>query len=67
MRRSVVIVAACGTIAGAILFPSGDLTLLSGRTVSYAAGGYRLLLVAGYVALSLEQYVDVAFARRTCS
>ncbi len=50
---SVVVVAACGTIAGAILFPSGELTLLSGRTVSYAAGGYRLLLVAGYVALSM--------------
>jgi ABC-2 type transport system permease protein len=50
---SVAVVAVCGTIAGAALFPSGELTLLSGRTVSYAAGGYRLLLVAGYVALSL--------------
>jgi ABC-2 type transport system permease protein len=50
---SVAVVAACGTIVGAILFPSGELTLLSGRTVSYAAGGYRLLLVAGYVALSM--------------
>ncbi|PZS17917.1 MAG: ABC transporter permease [Pseudonocardiales bacterium] len=50
---SVAVVAACGVIVGAILFPSGELTLLSGRTVSYAAGGYRLLLVAGYVALSL--------------
>ncbi|MDT4977461.1 MAG: type transport system permease protein [Pseudonocardiales bacterium] len=50
---SVVVVAACGVIVGAILFPSGELTLLSGRTVSYAAGGYRLLLVCGYVAVSM--------------
>jgi ABC-2 type transport system permease protein len=50
---SVAVVALSGIVVGAILFPSGELTLLSGRTVSYAAGGYRLLLVAGYVALSL--------------
>ena len=45
----VVIVAVAGVLAGLVLFPSGDLTLLSGRTVSYAAGLGRLLLVAGYV------------------
>ncbi|MCU1658288.1 MAG: transporter permease, partial [Pseudonocardiales bacterium] len=50
---SVAVVALGGVIIGAILFPSGELTLLSGRTVSYAAGGYRLLLVAAYVAASL--------------
>jgi ABC-2 type transport system permease protein len=50
---SVAFVAAAGVAIGAILFPSGQLTLLSGRTVSYAAGSYRLLLVAGYVAASL--------------
>lgn len=50
---SVAVVAASGVIIGAVLFPSGELTLLSGRTVSYPAGVYRLLLVAGYVALSL--------------
>lgn len=50
---SVAVVAACGVIVGLILFPSGELTLLSGRTVSYAAGGYRLLLVCGYVAVSM--------------
>lgn len=42
-----------GVIIGWILFPSGDLTLLSGRTISYAAGSYRLLLVALFVAASL--------------
>lgn len=50
---SVAIVAAGGVISGAILFPTGELTLLSGSTVSYPAAGYRLLLVAGYLALSL--------------
>lgn len=50
---SVLVVAACGVIVGAILFPSGELTLLSGRAVSYAAGTYRLLLIAGYVAASM--------------
>lgn len=50
---SVAVVAACGVVVGAIVFPSGELTLLSGRTVSYAAGGYRLSLVAGYLVVSL--------------
>ena len=50
---SVAVVAVCGVIVGAILFPSGELTLLSGRTVSYSAGSYRLVLIAGYIAFSL--------------
>jgi ABC-2 type transport system permease protein len=50
---SVAVVAAMGVAIGAVLYPSGELTLLSGRTVSYAAGGYRLLLVAAYVAASM--------------
>ena len=40
-----------GVLAGLVLFPSGELTLLSGRTVSYADGLVRLLAVAAYVAL----------------
>ncbi len=43
-------VATTGLLAGLTLFPSGKLTLLSGRTVSYADGFGRLLLVAAYVA-----------------
>jgi ABC-2 type transport system permease protein len=35
-----------------VLFPSGRLTLLSGRTVSFVDGLGRLLLVAGYVAVT---------------
>ena len=50
---SVAVVAICGVGIGAILFPSGELTLLSGRAVSYPAAGYRLLLISGYVAFSL--------------
>lgn len=50
---SVAVVAVAGVVIGLILFPSGELTLLSGRTVSSAAGGYRLLLVAAYVAASM--------------
>jgi ABC-2 type transport system permease protein len=46
----VAVVAVTGLLIGLILFPSGEITLLSGRTVSYADGLGRLVLVAGYVA-----------------
>lgn len=42
--------AVTGALAGLVLFPSGELTLLSGTTVSFAAGVGRLALTAGYVA-----------------
>ncbi len=50
---SVALVGLNGVAVGAVLFPSGELTLLSGRTISYAAGAYRLLLVAAFVAAVL--------------
>ena len=46
---SVAVVTLSGVVVGSILFPHGDLTLLSGRTISFAAGSYRLMLVALYV------------------
>jgi ABC-2 type transport system permease protein len=46
-------VAAMGVATGAVLFPRGRLTLLSGRTVSYLGGIERLLLVSGYVVACL--------------
>jgi ABC-2 type transport system permease protein len=49
----VVVIALAGMVIGAALFPSAELTLLSGRTVTYAAGAWRLLLVAGYVAATV--------------
>ena len=45
-------VATTGVLAGLALFPSGRLTLLSGRTISFADGVGRLLLVAAYVAVT---------------
>ncbi|WP_415855160.1 ABC transporter permease [Sinomonas sp. G460-2] len=42
-----------GTIAGAVLFPLGQATLLSGDTISPAEAFGRLLLMAGYVTVSL--------------
>jgi ABC-2 type transport system permease protein len=45
-------IAVTGVLAGLVLFPSGRLTLLSGRTVSYADGVARLALVVAYVAVT---------------
>lgn len=45
-------VALTGLLAGLALFRSGELTLLSGRTVPYADGLGRMLLAGGYVALT---------------
>ena len=44
------IVAVVGTLMGALLFPIGPVTLLSGTQISYGAGLARLLLVALYIA-----------------
>ena len=43
------VVGAVGTLMGALLFPIGQVTLLSGTQVSYGAGLVRLLLVALYI------------------
>lgn len=43
------LVAAVGIVLGALLFPVGPVTLLSGSTVSFAAALVRALLVALYV------------------
>jgi ABC-2 type transport system permease protein len=47
---SALIVAVVGTVMGALLFPVGRVTLLSGTQVSYSEGLVRLLLVALYIA-----------------
>ncbi|MEV4503281.1 ABC transporter permease [Streptomyces klenkii] len=46
-------VAASALAVGAVLFPLGDVTLISGVTVSFGEGLLRALAVAGAVALSL--------------
>ncbi len=43
------VVAVVGTVIGLILFGGGDVTTLSGTTISFAEGLVRLLLVVGYV------------------
>jgi ABC-2 type transport system permease protein len=53
------VVAAVGVLTGAALFPVGDVTLLSGTTVSFAEGLLRTLLVAGYVAAALAAVAAV--------
>lgn len=47
------VVALSALATGALLFPLGDVTLLSGTTVSFAEGLLRALAIAGVVALSL--------------
>jgi ABC-2 type transport system permease protein len=46
-------VALVGVVVGLLLFPHGDVTLLSGTTVSYAEALWRSLLVLGYVTAML--------------
>lgn len=46
-------VAVAGMATGAALFPNGRFTLLSGTTVSYAGGAYRLLLICAYLVVCL--------------
>jgi ABC-2 type transport system permease protein len=47
------VIVVSGAIIGAILFPIGPVTLLSGDTISIPEYGARALLLAGYVTLSL--------------
>jgi len=51
------LVAATGAVVGSLLFPVGDITLLSGTSISFSAGMLRVLLVALYVAASLTGLV----------
>jgi ABC-2 type transport system permease protein len=47
------VVAVVGVLVGLALFPSGSLTLLSGRTVGFGEGLARLALATGYVAITV--------------
>ncbi|GAA1219843.1 ABC transporter permease [Kitasatospora nipponensis] len=46
-------------IAGSILFPVGDVTLLSGDTIGLGSALLRVLLISGVVALSLSGLVAI--------
>lgn len=58
-------VAAAALIVGAILFPVGPVTLLSGNTVSLGAGLVRLLLVVLYVAAAMAALGAIGLAIST--
>ncbi len=47
------VVAIVGVITGLVLFPAGEVTLLSGTQTSMADGVYRLVIVVGYAALMM--------------
>ncbi len=59
------LVAAVAVAAGAILFPVGPVTLLSGTAVPLAAGLLRLLLVALYLAAAMAALGSVGLAVST--
>ena len=60
-----VIVSAVALAAGAAVFPVGPVTLLSGATVSLAAGLVRLLLVTLYVVAAMATLGALALAVST--
>ena len=59
------IVSAVALAAGAVLFPVGPVTLLSGTTVSLAAGLLRLLFVTLYVAAAMAALGAIGLAIST--
>ena len=59
------IVSAVALVAGAVLFPVGPVTLLSGATVSLPAGLLRLLFVTLYVAAAMAALGAIGLAIST--
>ena len=59
------LVAGVGLAMGALLFPIGRVTLLSGDTVSLAAGLGRLAVIVGYVAAALAALGAIGLALST--
>jgi ABC-type transport system involved in multi-copper enzyme maturation permease subunit len=59
------LVAGVGLLMGAIFFPVGPVTLLSGSAVSLAAGLGRLVLIACYVAVALSALGAIGLALST--
>jgi len=53
------LIATVGVVTGVLLFPVGDVTLLSGTTVPFAEGLLRTLAVAGYVTAALAAVAAV--------
>jgi ABC-2 type transport system permease protein len=62
---SAALVAGLGLLTGAILFPIGPVTLLSGDTVSLADGLGRLLIIVLYVSCGLAAFGAIGLALST--
>ena len=62
---SAVLVATVGLLVGWVLFPVGDMTLLSGTTISVTSGIGRAALVALYVTASLAGLAALGLAVST--
>jgi ABC-2 type transport system permease protein len=62
---AVLLVAAAGALTGLTLFPVGPVTLLSGSTIPLAEATARLLLVAGYVAMSMAGLAAIGLLMST--
>jgi ABC-2 type transport system permease protein len=60
-----VLIAAVGVVVGAILFPVGPVTLLSGNSVPLAEGLLRLLFVAAYLAAAMAALGAIGLAIST--
>lgn len=59
------LVAVSGLLVGLVLFPTGEVTLLSGTTISAGSAVVRALLVAAYVAVSLSGLAALGLAVST--
>src|SRR6266567_1514797 len=59
------LVAAIGLAMGALLFPVGPVTMLSGDTISLADGLLRLLMIVGYVTAALAALGTIGIAIST--
>ncbi len=59
------LVAAVGLVVGWVLFPTGDVTLLSGTTIPVGSAIWRAVLVALYVAVSLAGLAAIGLAVST--
>jgi hypothetical protein len=59
------VVAGVALLLGVILFPVGQITLLSGTSVSLAAGLLRVLLVALYAGVAMAALGAIALAAST--
>lgn len=59
------VVALSALVTGLILFPAGDVTLLSGSTISMADGLVRIAIAVGYVGAAMAALAAIALALST--